>query len=90
MPDTSDDDDNDDEDVDALSMEERRAMHERLRELDPKAAARLHPKDARRVRRYLQMAEKANGEESCCLQRYFNAKKTKQTTTNENSKTSNN
>ena len=77
MPDTSDDDDNDDEDVDALSLEERRAMHERLRELDPKAALGLHPKDARRVRRYLQIAEEANGEESLLPSTIFQRKKNK-------------
>ena len=76
MPDTSDDDD-DDDDVDILSLEERRAMHERLRELDPKAAARLHPKDARRVRRYLQIAEEANGEESLLPSTIFQRKKDK-------------
>ena len=75
MPDTSDDDD--DDDVDALSLEERRAMHERLRELDPKAAARLHPKDARRVRRYLQIAEEANGEESLLPSTIFQRKTNK-------------
>ena len=75
MSDTSDDDD--DDDVDALSLEERRAMHERLRELDPKAAARLHPKDARRVRRYLQIAEEANGEESLLPSTIFQRKKDK-------------
>ena len=77
MPDTSDDDDDDDDDVDILSLEERRAMHERLRELDPKAAARLHPKDARRVRRYLQIAEEANGEESLLPSTIFQRKKDK-------------
>jgi tRNA dimethylallyltransferase len=77
MPDTSDDDDDDDDDVDILSLEERRAMHERLRELDPKAAARLHPKDARRVRRYLQIAEEANGEESLLPSTIFKRKKDK-------------
>ena len=76
MPDTSDDDD-DDDDVDILSLEERRAMHEKLRELDPKAAARLHPKDARRVRRYLQIAEEANGEESLLPSTIFQRKKDK-------------
>ncbi|CAL6447556.1 unnamed protein product [Bathycoccus prasinos] len=76
MPDTSDDDD-DDDDVDILSLEERRAMHEKLRELDPKAAARLHPKDARRVRRYLQIAEEANGEESLLPSTIFQRKKNK-------------
>ena len=75
MSDTSDDDD--DDDVDALSLEERRAMHERLRELDPKAAARLHPKDARRARRYLQIAEEANGEESLLPSTIFQRKKDK-------------
>ena len=75
MSDTSDDDD--DDDVDALSLEERRAMHERLRELDPKAAARLHPKDARRVRRYLQIAEEANGEESLLPSTIFQRKTNK-------------
>ena len=77
MPDTSDDDDDDDDDVDILSLEERRAMHERLRELDPKAAARLHPKDARRVRRYLQIAEEANGEESLLPSTIFQRKTNK-------------
>jgi tRNA dimethylallyltransferase len=61
---SGDENENNNEDVDKLSADEKRAMHERLRELDPKSAARLHPKDARRVRRYLQIAEKANGDES--------------------------
>ena len=61
-------------DADKLSMDERVAMHEKLRKLDPKAAARVHPKDARRVRRYLQMAEKANGEESLLPSTIFQCK----------------
>ena len=61
-------------DADKLSMNERVAMHEELRKLDPKAAARVHPKDARRVRRYLQMAEKANGEESLLPSTIFQCK----------------
>ena len=61
-------------DADKLSMDERLAMHEKLRKLDPKAAARVHPKDARRVRRYLQMAEKANGEESLLPSTIFQCK----------------
>ncbi len=61
-------------DADKLSMNERVAMHEELRKLDPKAAARVHPKDARRVRRYLQMAEKANSEESLLPSTIFQCK----------------
>ncbi len=42
---------------DALEREERETLYDRLRKLDPRAAERIHPHDAVRIVRALEMAE---------------------------------
>ena len=91
MPDTSDDD---------RRRRRRRGYTFLGRETsDAREIARIGSKSSRasaserretREKVFANSRRRQTAKKVCCLQRYFNAKKTKQTTTNENSKTSNN
>ena len=61
--------------VDSLTNEEKKKQHEQLREIDAKAASKLHPNDARRVRRCLRMAKMAKTEADLPSAKMFSSSK---------------